>query len=112
MPREHFDAEEKSKLLPAPAEPYEVPLWAEPKVARDHFAQVAAALYSLPTRFIGRRLRARADSQLVRFYDGAALVKTHARQSRGGKSIDPSDFPQDRMSRAFRVVHGWARGRR
>jgi hypothetical protein len=37
-------------------------------VARDHFAQVAAALYSLPTRFIGKRLRARADSQLVRFY--------------------------------------------
>src|SRR6266511_165799 len=104
MPREHFDADEKSRLLPAPAEPYDVPLWAEPKVARDHFAQVAAALYSLPTRFIGRRLRARADSQLVRFYDGAALVKTHARQSRGGKSIDPSDFPQDRRPYAMRDV--------
>lgn len=104
MPREHFEADEKPRLLPAPTEPYDVPLWAEPKVARDHFAQVAAALYSLPTRFIGKRLRARADSQLVRFYDGAVLVKMHPRQRRGGKSIDPSDFPQDRRPYAMRDV--------
>lgn len=104
LPREHFDADEKCRLLPAPTEPYDVPLWAEPKVARDHFAQVAAALYSLPTRFVGKRLRARADSQLVRFYDGAVLVKTHPRQPRGGKSIDPSDFPADRRPYAMRDV--------
>lgn len=104
LPREHFETEEKSSLLPAPSEPYDVPLWAEPKVARDHFAQVAAALYSLPTRFIGKHLRARADSQLVRFYDGATLVKTHPRQRRGGKSIDPSDFPEDRRPYAMRDV--------
>jgi transposase len=104
LPREHFEVDEKAKLLPPPVAPYDVPLWAEPKVARDHFAQVAAALYSLPTRFIGRRLRARADSQLVRFYDGATLVKTHPRQRRGGKSIDPSDFPQDRRPYAMRDV--------
>jgi hypothetical protein len=104
LPREHFDADEKSRLLPAPTEAYDVPLWAEPKVARDHFAQVAAALYSLPTRFIGKRLRARADSQLVRFYEGAVLVKTHPTQRRGGKSIDPRDFPEDRRPYAMRDV--------
>lgn len=104
LPREHFEADEKSRLLPAPIEPYDVPLWAEPKVARDHFAQVAGALYTLPTRLIGRRLRARADSQLVRFYDGAVLVKTHPRQRRGGKAIDPSDFPEQRRPYAMRDV--------
>jgi hypothetical protein len=104
LPREHFDTTEKPALLPAPTAPFDVPLWAEPKVARDHFAQVARALYSLPTRLIGKRLRARADSQLVRFYDAGVLVKTHARQPPGGRAIDPSDFPQDRRPYAMRDV--------
>jgi hypothetical protein len=104
MPREHFDAVEKVALLPAPTARFDVPLWADPKVARDHFAQVARALYSLPTRLIGKRLRARADSQLVRFYDAGVLVKTHARQPPGGRAIDPTDFPKDRRPYAMRDV--------
>src|SRR5713101_51012 len=61
MPLEQFEAEEKPALLPAPREQYDVPLWCEPLVARDQCAQVAKALYSLPTRFVRKRLRARAD---------------------------------------------------
>lgn len=104
LPKEHFDAEERPALLPAPTEPYDVPLWCEPKVARDHFAQVAKALYTLPTRLIGKTLRARADRATVRFYDGAALVKVHARQPPGGKSVDPSDFPPEKAAYAMRDV--------
>lgn len=104
LPREHFEAVEKPALLPAPSAAFDVPIWADPKVARDHFAQVARALYSLPTKLIGKRLRARADSQLVRFYDGNLLVKTHPRQPPGGKAIDPSDFPTDRRAYAMRDV--------
>ena len=66
---EHFEAEERAVLLPAPSEPYDPPLWNAPKVGRDQYALVAAALYSLPTRWIGVRLRARADRATVRFYD-------------------------------------------
>jgi len=83
LPKEHFDAEKRPALLPAPTEPYDVPLWCEPKVARDQFAQVAKALYTLPTRPIGKTLRARADRATVRFYDGAGLVKVHARTTSG-----------------------------
>lgn len=104
LPREHFDAVEKPALLAPPIAAFDVPVWAEPKVARDHFAQVARALYSLPTKLIGKRLRARADSQLVRFYDGNVLVKTHARQPPGGRAIDPTDFPKDRRPYAMRDV--------
>jgi len=105
LPKEHFEAEEQRALLPAPSEPYDVPLWCEPKVARDHFAQVAKALYTLPTRFIGKTLCARADRTIVRFYDGPALVKVHARQPPGGKSIDPSDFPPEKAAYAMRDVN-------
>jgi hypothetical protein len=83
---------------------YDVPLWCEPKVARDHFAQVARALYSLPTRFIGKGLTARADKTLVRFYQGAVLVKTHARQPPRGRSIDVSDFPEHKTPYALRDI--------
>src|SRR4029077_16869908 len=56
LPPEHFDAVEKPPLRAAPTAPFDVPVWCDPKVARDHFAQVAGALYTLPTRFIGKRL--------------------------------------------------------
>lgn len=86
LPREHFEVDERAALKPEPSAPYDILLWAEPKVSRDQHAQVARALYSLPTRWVGRQLRARADSLTVRFYHGAALVKTHPRQRPGGRS--------------------------
>jgi transposase len=93
-PKEHFDSEECAALLPAPAEAYDLPHWCDPKVARDHYAQVLSALYTLPTKWIGHTLRARADKYTVRFYNRGTLVKTHPRKPRGGKSTDPNDFPE------------------
>ncbi len=104
LPLEHFDAEEKARLLPKPTERYDVPLWCEPKVARDHFAQVAKALYTLPSCYIGKTLTARADRSTVRFYLGNELVKTHPRKAAGGKSIDENDFPEEKRPYAMRDV--------
>jgi len=103
-PREHFEAVEQAALLAAPTAPYDVPLWAAPLVARDQHAQVAKALYSLPTAYVGRRLRARADHATVRFYDGPVLVKVHPRQPPGGRHTDPSDFPAHKTMYALRDV--------
>jgi hypothetical protein len=103
-PRAHFETEEQPILLPCPTTPYDIPLWSDPKVARDQHVQVAKALYSLPRHFLGRTLRARADQQTVRLYDGLTLVKTHARQPPGGRSTDPADFPAERSVYALRDV--------
>lgn len=108
-PREHFDSVEKAALLPAPVERYDVPHWSDPLVARDHFAQVLRALYSLPTKYIGRRLRARADSLTVRFYDDGVLIKTHPRKPPGARSTDPTDFPEHAGHIARRDI-GWICG--
>jgi len=102
LPLEHFEAEERLVLLHAPTQPYDIPLWCDPKVGRDHFAQVAKALYSLPTHFIGRKLSARADRSTVRFYDKNVLIKTHPRVSPGQRSIDRGDFPEHKAAYAFR----------
>ncbi len=94
VPKAHFETEERPALLPAPTELYDVPHWCDPKVARDHYAQVLRALYTLPTKWIGRTLRARADRYTVRFYDRGVLIKTHPRKAPGHKSTDPHDFPE------------------
>jgi hypothetical protein len=104
LPREHFETEEQPVLLPIPPTAYDVPLWCDPKVARDQLAAVAKALYSIPYPYVGRRLRARADRQLVRFYLRDQLIKTHVRQPPGGRAIDPADYPVERRAYAFRDV--------
>lgn len=122
LPLEHFEAEEKAVLRAAPTEPYDVPHWCSPLVARDGRVQVAKALYSVPGHLglIGKKLRARADSQLVRIYWGTELVKTHPRQPPGGHSTDPNDYPREKTAYAMRdvdflrreaVKHGEAIGR-
>lgn len=103
-PLEHFLAEEKMRLAPAPSAPYDPPLWRDPKVGRDHLAIVDKAFYSMPTSLIGKKLRARVDHKLVRFYDGYKLVKTHPRQAPGGRSIDRSDFPAEKTPYAMRDI--------
>jgi transposase len=120
MPREHFEADERAHLHPAPADEYDVPLWCEPKVAPDQYAQVAKALYSLPSHLRRHKLRARADRTTVRFYEGKKLVKVHSRVAPGKRQTDPADFPPERLACAQRDVaflirkaaeHGEAVGR-
>lgn len=102
LPREHFDAEERQVLLPPPHDGYDVPIWSTPKVGRDFHAQVGKALYSLLYTYRGRRLRARADSHTVRFYDGQKLVKTCARLPPGRRFTDPNDLPPEKAVYAQR----------
>lgn len=105
--REHYEAEEKSALLPPPASRFDVPLWTDAKVHPDHHVQVLRALYSVPTRYIGRTVRVRADKSLVRIYLGGELIKTHARQAPGQRSTDPHDYPPGKSvyaTRSFQTI--------
>jgi transposase len=119
-PRQFFEAEEQSALLPAPTAPYDIPLWSTPRVARDQLAQVAKAFYSIPHAYISQLLSARADQQTVRFYHRGAFIKMHPRKPPGGRSIDAQDYPVERSIYALRdvqalqrqaAIHGEAVGR-
>jgi transposase len=101
-PLEYFEAAEQPHLLPAPTDAYDIPLWAEPKVARDQHAQVDRALYSLPLDYRGQIVHARADRATVRFYRAGILIKTHPRMAPGQRSTDPSDFPPEKAAYALR----------
>jgi hypothetical protein len=103
-PAEVFATEEQPRLRPVPVMPYDLPVYAQPKVARDHHVEVAKALYSVPGHLIGHRIEARADSQLVKLFWRGALIKAHARQPAGGRSTDPADLPKGRATYALRDI--------
>lgn len=103
-PVEVFAAEEQPLLLPAPLLPYDLPIYARPKVARDHHVEVAKAIYSVPGHLIGHHVEARADAQLVKLFWRGGLIKVHPRQPPGGRSTDPADLPAGRAVYALRDV--------
>jgi transposase len=103
-PAEVFAAEEAPLLLPAPELPYDLPIYAHPKVHRDHHVEVAKAIYSVPGHLIGHHVEARADAQLVKIFWRGALIKVHPRQPPGGRSTDPADLPAGRGVYALRDV--------
>jgi hypothetical protein len=101
-PAQHFALLEAPHLLPAPDWPYDLPIYARPKVHRDHHIEVAKALYSVPGALIGARVDVRADGQLVKIFHRGVLVKTHPRQPAGGRATDPADLPAHTRGYAMR----------
>jgi hypothetical protein len=103
-PAEVFAVEERHLLLPAPAEPYDLPTYPRPKVARDHHIEVDKALYSIPGNLIGRHVDVRADRSLVRVFHRGQLVKVHVRTHVGGRRTDPADLPAEKTTYALRDI--------
>jgi len=105
VPREVFEAIEKATMLPPPTAPFDVPLWVEEaKVHPDHHIQIAKALYSVPSTYLDKTVRARADKTSVKIYFGTELIKMHPRQRPGGRSTDASDYPVGKADYALRSV--------
>jgi hypothetical protein len=101
-PKEHFLAVEQPRLLAAPTEPYDVPIWGDITVDKTQHIAFAGALYMLPSTCVGRKLRCRADKSLVRFYDKGVLVKVLKRVERGGHSFDEDDIPEHKRPHVLR----------
>jgi hypothetical protein len=101
-----YEAEERAHMLTAPTSRFDVPVWSTAKIHPDHHASVGRALYSLPTRFIGKTLDVRSDRSTVKFYDGRELVKVHGRVEPGKRSTDVADYPVGKADYALRSVDG------
>ena len=108
-PAEVFRVEEAPLLLPAPTEAYDLPLYARPKVHRDHHIEVDKALYSIPGNLIGFRVNARADARVVKVFHRGQLVKVHPRQPQGGRHTDPGDLPTGTEVYAMRDIEALKR---
>jgi transposase len=106
-PHEVFQAEEADALLRLPVVPFELATWSHPAVAPDAHAKVGRTLYSVPYRFIGVRLDARATAEVVQLFYRGELVKTHPFQARGRRT-DWADLPEQRAA-FWRHTPVWCR---
>lgn len=98
-PFEVFQKEEAACLKPLPGETFECPLGKECTVHPDHHIVFDRSYYSLPTRFIGRKVWARGGRNLVRIFLDEQLIKTHERAVRPGTwRTDLSDYPPEKLA--------------
>jgi transposase len=93
---------EKPALHPLERPRFDPPTWANCAVHPDHHVQFDYAIYSAPTRYVGKRVWVRADRKMVRLYYQGELIKTHARKPRGGRSTDYDDYPKELAAYAMR----------
>ena len=93
-----FLEEEKSFLKPLPGEPFEIPLWKECSVHPDHHVVFDSSYYSLPTRYIGKKVWVRGTQKQVQIFCGHELIKTHLRSKYPGeRATDESDYPPEKL---------------
>jgi hypothetical protein len=108
-PQALFDAEEKQTLLAHPRHPFELARWSTAVVNPDIHIKVGKALYSVPWRFIGKRVDARLGAHSVEVFLDGTLIKTHPRIERG-KQTDFSDYPPEKIA-FFMRTPVWCRRR-
>ncbi|MEN8265179.1 MAG: IS21 family transposase [Nitrospirota bacterium] len=106
-PSEVFISEEKEKLKALPLERFELPLWKEAKVHPDHHIVYEKSYYSLPTRYVGKKVWARGGFNTVQIFFEGELIKTHQRSYRPGTwRTDERDYPPEK-SRYLMKSKSW-----
>lgn len=100
-----FEQDEQKALLPLSPERFDVPVFADCTVHRDHHIQFQKAIYSLPTQYIGKEVFVRGDSALVRIYYQQQLIRTHPKKKPGERSTIYEDYPKEKSAYAMRDVN-------
>ena len=82
-------ATERENLAPLPVEGFDPGLMLNPMVDRSAMITVRMARYSVPARFIHRRVRVSLRASEVVVFDGRLQIARHARViTRGGQSVN------------------------
>ena len=104
-------AEERPHLLPLPLEPFRFYEYGQRVVNLDGCVEVAAAYYSAPPGWIGRRVPVQWDGLYVRLLhpQTGQLLREHLRQKRGWHRIEEADrsprTPPSTMQLLSRASH-------
>lgn len=103
-PRVRYERDERAALKPLPTTAFERPTWAELTVHPDHHVVFERSFYSVPTRYVGKRVWVRATARLVEITLDGVLIKTHPRATRRGTWMtDPHDYPE--AAKAYLFAH-------
>lgn len=104
-----FERDEKACLIPLPSSRFEIPLWKECTVHPDHHVVFDKSYYSLPTRYVGKKVWVRGTFHMVEIFLNRELIKCHPRSQRPGTwRTDVTDYPE--KAKAFLFAHpAWCR---
>jgi hypothetical protein len=83
---EHFELE-SPELLPLPVEPFDTTTVGSHRVDSKSRVCVRQAHYSVPARYVRRRLDVRVDAETIEVLDGAAVVAAHRRGRKGDEVL-------------------------
>lgn len=89
-----FTEIEQPLLRQLPKEPYEAAIWKEATVHPDHYIQVNKKAYSIPHRYVGKKVWVKVTHNLVQVYYNEQLIKQHP-VARGFRQTDLNDFPDN-----------------
>jgi transposase len=92
-----FAAVEATALRPLPRQPFVLASWSTPTVGPDIHVKVGKTLYSIPWRFIGRKIDARETATVVQFFHDGTLIATHGRKP-AGKQTDYGHYPPEKIA--------------
>ena len=100
---------EKEYLIPLPANRFEAPLWKECTVHPDHHVVFDKSYYSLPTRYVGKKVWVRGTFRMTEIFLNGEQIKSHSRAHRPGTwQTDMTDYPE--KAKVFLFAHPtWCR---
>lgn len=104
-PYEVFQTQEKERLLSLPVEKFDIPLWKKATVHRDYHIVFDNSYYSLPDRYIGKKVWARGGFDSVQIFYEGELIKIHRRAfSAGTRVTDENDYPPEKSKYLIKSV--------
>lgn len=90
-----FERDEKTTLKSLPDSRFDLPTWKECTVHPDHHVVFEKSYYSVPTRFVGKKVWVRSGLKVVDIYCKDVLIKTHPTAHRPGTwRTDLNDYPE------------------
>lgn len=94
-----FLAEEKKRLKPLPEAHFERPLWKSCTVHPDHHIVFDKSYYSLPTRYIGKKVWVKGTYKTVEVFLDCERIKLHPRATAPGTfTTDQMDYPPGKLA--------------
>ncbi len=93
-----FERDEQSVLKQLPQHRFEMPNWKECTVHPDHHVVFEKSYYSVPTRFVGKKVWVRGGLTMVDIFYKGDQIKTHPAAHRPGTwRTDLSDYPEGKQ---------------
>lgn len=94
-----FLTDERPHLIPLPQAPFEHPLWKECTVHPDHHIVFDKSYYSVPTRYIGKKVWAKGTNKTMEVFLDQERIKVHPRSHTPGRWVtDQSDYPPEKLA--------------